>query len=338
MSHAIVGCGRVAPNHVYGTSEAGEELKWCCDMQQGRAEEFAATHGIQMATSNFDRVLDDPEVTSISVCTDHGSHARLAVSALEAGKHVIIEKPLAISVDEIGHIIDAQNRSGLLVSVCFQHRFDPLVMKIKKIIDDGSLGNITAINASIQCSKTADYYNGWRGKIATEGGSTLINQGIHTLDLLVWFFGRPAVKGSSMDALKFAHDFETEDTLAATFRFPNGALGTFLSTNTSVVNWESYIEIIGTNGRLMFTTDFPNILLHCDIQDAFELEEELRRLSGMRNAPPPSMSYYGISHKECLSNFFRAIRGQEKLFITAKDGIQTQAVVEEIYNQAHRAI
>ncbi len=333
MKHAIIGCGRVAPNHVFGSKEAGVDVKWCCDIDENKLLKFAHKYNIPFKTLDYNDVLNDPEVISVSICTDHGSHSKIAIDALNQGKHIVIEKPIAININEAKKIIKARDKNKKIVTVCFQHRFDPLIQKIKKLLEEGFFGKITAINATIQCSKDEKYYSGWRGKLNTEGGSTLINQGIHTLDLLIWFFDSPKMLYSKFDALKFSRDFfETEDTLISLLEFKNKALCTFLSTNTSIVEWDSYIEIIGTNGRIVFTTDFPNVVIKCDSQDNQNLHLELEKLTQTRKLPPPSMNYYGISHKDVFKNFFGAIQNKEPLFISAEDGLKTVDVVEKIYN------
>jgi UDP-N-acetyl-2-amino-2-deoxyglucuronate dehydrogenase len=331
MKHAIIGCGRVAPNHVFGANEADIEIKWCCDLNNDKLDLFSLKHKVPLKTTKYFDVLEDDEINSISICTDHGSHAKIAIDALNMGKNIIIEKPIAINTNEAINIIKARDKNKRIVTVCFQHRFDPLIQKIKQIIDSGTLGRITAINANIQCSKNEEYYSSWRGKLKTEGGSTLINQGIHTLDLLIWFFGMPKVLHSKFDALKFSKIFfETEDTLVSLLEFNNKALCTFLTTNTSIVEWDSYIELIGTKGRISFTTDFPNFVLKFD-SDNPNLKLNIENLSQSRHIPPPSMNYYGISHKDLLKNFFGTIKGNDSLFVTAEDGLRALETVEKIY-------
>lgn len=334
MTHALIGCGRVAPNHVFGCNNENVKIKWCCDLDNDKLSAFGAKHKIPFETTKYFDVLRDDEISSVSICTDHASHAKIAIDALNMGKNVIIEKPIAINVKEAINIIKAMKENKRIVTVCFQHRFDPLIQQIKQLIFTGSFGIITAINANVQCSKDEEYYSGWRGKIKTEGGSTLINQGIHTLDLLIWFFGSPKVLHSKYSILKFNRNFfETEDTLVSLLEFKNNALCTFLTTNTSIVEWDSYIEIIGTKGRISFTTDFPNLILKCDSNDNPNIKIELEKLSQKRQIPPLSLNYYGISHIDLLKNFFEAIKGNESLFITAEDGLRTLETVENIYQK-----
>lgn len=339
MTHAIIGCGRVAPNHVFGAKEFGTSVNWCCDLNEEKMLVFAQAHNIENRTSDYLVLLADPTVTSVSICTDHASHAKIAIDAMAAGKDVIIEKPIAINCSQAQKILSAKSKFGRVVTVCFQHRFDPLIQEIRRLLHDGAFGNVTAVQASVQCSKDELYYSGWRGKIETEGGSTLINQGIHTLDLIVWFFDSVQILGAAQDALKFQNNFTAEDTLVATFRLDNGVLGTFLSTNTSIVEWDSYIEIIGTKGRVRFTTDFPNKIIHCDfLEDADTIVTRLEGCLQSREELPPSMNYYGVSHKDVLHNFFKAQTGEEELFISAEDGVKTLEIVEKIYRCAKKSL
>ncbi len=333
MKHAIVGCGRVAPNHAFGASQAGVEITACCDVDPKRAKDFAQRHSIPRWTTNCDELFADESISSVSVCTDHGSHARIAAAALKLGNHVLIEKPIATTLEDALAIIQQRNLSGRKVSVCLQHRFDPLIRGIRNAVRQGRLGVMTGATAMVQCRKDNEYYSGWRGKQDTEGGSTLINQGIHTLDLLIWMLGSPRVLGAGKDAFKFMHEFENEDTSAAVMRMEDGPLVTLLSTNTSVVEWESWIELIGTRGRIRFTTDFPNTVELMDLADD-ALGLQLRELEAQRTGPPPTISYYGYSHKDLLANFFSAIRGDTELEVTAEDGTAALAAVLKIYSKS----
>ena len=133
--HAIIGSGRAAINHVYGIKENQEQILFCCDLSIEKAKSFAEKYGIPNYTDNYREVLQNPEVTSVSICTDHASHAKLTLEALEHNKHVIVEKPIALSLDDAQKMIDLAHEKSLVLAAVSQHRYDKLVREIKQLID-----------------------------------------------------------------------------------------------------------------------------------------------------------------------------------------------------------
>lgn len=335
VRHGIIGCGRVASNHLRAVQEAGGKVTWCCDLKLDRAGEFARAAGGAHVTSRAEEVFADPALESVSICTDHGTHAPLTMAALRHNKHVLVEKPMAIRLEAAQRMLEEADRSRRLLGVCFQHRFDPLWIAARDVIRKGVLGRITSVTLMVQCAKDVDYYRGWRGTRRQEGGSALINQGIHSLDLAIWTLGEPEVLSAASATLKFETLIETEDTFSGSLRFPGGALGVLLCTNTSAVEWDSRVEFIGMEGRLALGAHFPDLLLACDLPES--AQEDSRRLWAISEAPTPlpsGISYYGISHDALLGNFLHAVRGKEPLFIDAAEGIRTQRVVETLYRTA----
>lgn len=339
MSHAIIGCGRVAPNHVYGVKSYGEKVEMCCDVDKKKCEEFAKEYDIPTITTDYHEILVNKDITSVSICTDHASHAKLAIDALTAGKHVIVEKPMALSVDDANSMLLASKKYQRILMVISQHRYDLIAKKIKELLDLKIFGTIGLVNGSLNCFKDLEYYQDsyWRGKIAKEGGSTLINQAIHTLDLMVWMIGEPINIRSIQNNIKFKNITETEDTIVSSFKFPNEALGTLSSTNTSIKFWESKIEIIGTNGSITFRTGFPfEVIDFClaDKKQESVLKAEFTSIEHKHEDLPPTQDYYGISHKYQISNFLDTLKGVAKLEMEPSEALKTLKVVLEIYRSA----
>lgn len=333
--HAIIGSGRAAINHAYGMKENEEPILVCCDLSIEKAKAFAEKHGIPNYTDNYLEVLENSEITSVSVCTDHASHAKLTLEALEHNKHVIVEKPIALSLDDAQKMIDLAHKKSLVLAAVSQHRYDKLVREIKQLMDKKVFGEITMVNGFLQCSKDIPYYkeSGWRGQLSKEGGSTLINQSIHTLDLIVHFLGVPTEIITKKENLKFKDVIETEDTLVSLFKFSNGAIGTFASTNTSVLTWKSWVEIVGTKGSIGFTTGFPVRLttFKIDSPEADKIKEKLELIEAEREVLPPSQSYYGVSHKYQIKDFLKAIKTGDKLEMLPDEAKKTLGVVLRMY-------
>lgn len=336
IKHGIIGCGRVAKNHVHACQKLRNvSLTHFCDLDLGKAKSASSYLDNPVLLNDYQDLIDS-EIHSVSICTDHGSHFEIAKACIHNKKHVLIEKPICISdkqAIELLEIINHQN--GVICSVVSQHRYDPLVNQIYKLSQNGVFGKIVTASGFVQCSKTGEYYSGWRGKMETEGGSALINQGIHTLDILIWMCGEIQKVKAISDNLKFEEN-ETEDTIGAICQFASGSLGTLICTTASSVEWESYVDIVGTAGSIRFTTDFPNKILNIEVQGNDEAVKRLHRIEAERVAPPVGQHYYGISHDKQLENFFNAILGKEDLKVSVEDGIRTLRGVNMIYASTRR--
>lgn len=338
-THAIIGCGRVAPNHVVGIRSAKHDILICCDLDENKARQFAKTHNIKNITTDYKDILQNPAIQSVSICTDHASHAQIAIDTLNHGKNVIVEKPIALSLKDGQKMIDTSLKNKRILSVISQHRYNPVMKKILTYIRDGVFGDITMISGSLNSYKDKEYYteSNWRGKLSKEGGSTLINQAIHTLDLMVWIMDKPDLIKSKMATLKFKNIIETEDTIVSLFEFKNGALGSLSSTNTSVRFWDSKIELIGTKGLISFKTGFPFVVTDLELDDKKlqnKIKNELDKIASKKEDPPPTLDYFGISHKYQIKNFIDTIEGKSKLEMEPSEALRTLEAVLGIYKNA----
>jgi predicted dehydrogenase len=256
MRFAIVGCGVIAPTHARALRQlAGRaELVACSDVVPARAAELAAEFGIEARP--FDDVLADPAVDAISVCTPSGLHAEVGVPALLAGKHVIIEKPMEVTVEACDLLLEAQSASGTALGVVCQHRFDPASALVKGAVDDGALGPLVLAEARVPWYRSQEYYDSgdWRGTWALDGGGALMNQGVHTLDLLRWICG--PVTSVYARARTAAHDrIEVEDVVAATLTFANGAVGTVVASTAVYPGFPARLAVHGANGSAVVEGD-----------------------------------------------------------------------------------
>ena len=221
------------------------------DIQDDRAQASAQDYHCQWHT-DFNEVIKDDAVDVVHICTPHYLHTEMAVKALMAGKHVLVEKPVVRHIDEIKQVIKAREESGRCIGVCFQNRFNTTSQKAKEIIDSGTVGAVKGIKGIVTWYRDEDYYtaSGWRGKFATEGGGVLINQSIHTIDLIQWLAGGvEAVKGGVSTQL-LGKVIEVEDTAHATLFFRNGARGVFFATNCYTSNSPVEIEIDCEKARI----------------------------------------------------------------------------------------
>jgi len=334
VRHAILGCGRVGPNHVDGFRHcAGSEIAWICDRDPRILEAFAAAHGVEKATCDAQEVLQDPEVDSVSIAVDHAQHADLSRRALLAGKHVLVEKPLALSLEDGERVVRLARERGAVLAVVSQHRYDPLILEIRRLIESGALGRVVALSANVLCGREPGYYREsyWRGKRAGEGGSVLINQAYHCIDLMVWLGGPVAGVEAALATLKLADVIETEDTACALLRFANGALGSVAATAATRTFWETRMTVVGTEGHVSFDINHPNRLHGSCLPD--DAERELRAVLDLSGAeePPPGMDYYGISHRRQIAEFVQAVAGGGRVAVDGEQGLRTLAVILDLY-------
>lgn len=339
MGHAIVGCGTISGNHAYAARANGVDVLACCDRIQSKAIDLAVRYGIPTAVSSFDSILSDERIDSISICTDHSSHAELAIRALRSGKHVLVEKPIATESEDGLAMISEATTANRVLGVVSQHRYNPLVSRIRDLAQLGHFGTVALATGTMECSKQIGYYRDspWRGKRIFEGGSTLINQFIHTLDLLVWILGSPSRVVARTRTLKFAGVIDTEDTMAAILEYPSGLVATLASTNASTVFWNSTIELIGDNGSVRFTTGHPIriLTLTSSATNAIEVSNELKRIERqLANSKPPTCSYYGVSHTQQFRDFIDACYGRKPLEMPPSEALRTLEVVLGIYHAA----
>ncbi|SFT31389.1 Gfo/Idh/MocA family protein [Streptomyces sp. ok210] len=335
LVHAVIGCGRVAPNHVDGFSALpNAELRWACDRDLSRAESLAREYGLPRATSDVRDVLADPELDSVSIAVDHAQHYELAAAALKAGKHVLVEKPLALTVEEGTALTALAERTGRVLSVVSQHRYDPVVTSVRSWIANGHLGHLVSGTVSLQCGRDDDYYadSYWRGTFAGEGGSALVNQGYHALDVTRWLIGDLAVVGAAVGHTAPRGGMETEDTLAAVLRGPQGALMTYQVTVASSITWRTRIELVGTEGSVLFDLDHPGTLHLAEGSEA--LRAAAREVETQVEPAPAGIGYYGISHRQQIADFATAVRDGRPMTADGTEGLRTLRLLQEMYTWA----
>lgn len=219
MNGAIVGCGAISRVHANGIKNAGASLTAVCDIAAERAEKLASETGAR-AYTDFNTMLQNEQLDCLHICTPHYLHVPMAKAALERGINVFLEKPPAMSRAQLDELENAANRSGARISVCFQNRFTRTSRQLAEIIESGKLGKLIGARGTVTWERSGAYFteSGWRGNKETEGGSVLINQAIHTLDLLCFFLGHPTAV-QAICANMSHPEINTEDTVCAQIDF-----------------------------------------------------------------------------------------------------------------------
>mgnify|MGYP004499026255 CR=1 FL=1 len=334
LKHAIIGCGRIAQNHYNAAKENNIDIVCCCDRDLEKAKAFANKNKIPKYVEDYRDLINNKEIDSVSICTDHLSHTQIAKDFL-GKKHIIIEKPLSTNIELANEFID-KNPNNKVVTVISQHRFDYPVNLVKKILDSGDLGKITLVNAKLRCFRPNEYYTQsyWRGNKIKEGGSTVINQSYHIVDTIVYLFGMPNEVKSFSGNFKYKQMIETEDTCASILKYDN-MLCTFSSTNTSILDWKTSIEIIGTKGEITFTIDFPEEILEFNADNVIKekYSKEIEKVNvNFENYKDLAVNYYGLSHNNQFEDFKVAIQGKKEIKVGLAQALETQKLIEMIYN------
>ncbi|MFC0582816.1 Gfo/Idh/MocA family protein [Micrococcoides hystricis] len=255
----IIGCGKIAPNHVRAfQSMDGVALVGCVDADQARAEKFARDNGLPRAFESFaDLVMSG--VDAISVCTPHPVHEQNVLQAAAAGVHVLCEKPIAVDTPTADRMIAAANEAGIVLSVVFQRRLWPAAQRIKQAIEDGTVGTPRLAEVSVILRRESDYYaqDPWRGKWDTDGGGVLMTQAVHQIDMLQWFLGTPVSVTGHIRTHFHKNHMETEDTASAVVEFESGATASITATTGAVHNLGNRIQLVGETGAVVSLTEFP---------------------------------------------------------------------------------
>lgn len=290
LSFALIGCGSVAAKHVAAIAACPDaKLAAVCDVSPERMDRMAAlwrsARGENEDISRFTdyrRLLADPSLDVAVIATISGLHAPIALEALKAGKHVVLEKPIALSLDDADEMIRLATGRGLHVQVCHQLRYRPLMRKIHALVTGGALGNILAASVKLRIYRPPSYYDtsGWRGTWEHDGGM-LLNQGIHAVDLLQWFLGSPVrVYG---EIFSRSSSKETEDAAAGILTFPGGARAMIEANSVTLLgNLEQSLFLLGDKGVISLGGTDWNRLERWYIEGRPHAEEEAKELLQVR--------------------------------------------------------
>ena len=318
---ALVGCGRIAPLHAKALKELPfTELVMTMDVIRERAEEMAKEYGGK-GTDDFQEVLANPVVEAVEICTPHYNHAHLVLAALNAGKHVLVEKPMAINVEDAKEMIATAQNKGLQLGVIFQNRYNEASRAVKEAIEKGELGQIRGARAFLTWHRSDEYYklDPWRGTWAQEGGGVLINQAIHTLDLMQWLMGE--IKTVSASCRRWGHPhIEVEDTAEAYFRFANGALGCFYANNCYPTDEPIFFEITGDRGKAQILADRATIIIDGESREVKPQAESVSH-----------PAYWGRGHQIQLAHFYQSLLKGEAVEIDGRSGMVAMAMVLSMY-------
>jgi UDP-N-acetyl-2-amino-2-deoxyglucuronate dehydrogenase len=329
IGFGVVGCGMIAKVQAEAIkSIPGADLLAVCGRDQGRTAEFASRFDINACT-DYDKFLEHPGLSVVTICTPNGTHAELGIKAAKAGKHLLVEKPIEIDLDRADALIDACDQAGVKLGVIFQSRFLAEAQKIKRAIDEGRLGRLMMGDAYIKWYRAPEYYapGSWHGTINLDGGGALINQAIHTVDLLRWMMGPVETVFAMKAALRYPH-LEGEDTLVASLRFGNGALGVIEAATSAKPGFKRRLEISGERGTIILDGDS----IGCWTIDGEKSEADNSEQLTDGSSNPAAISNEG--HRRQIEDLISAVIEDRAPLIDGREGRKALELVRALYQSA----
>lgn len=290
-----MGCGNIAAVHAAVLTELEQtELVGAADINFPKAEAFVQTHG-GAAYASLEEMLEKEKPDVLHICTPHYLHVPMAEYALDRGIHVFMEKPPAISWEQLEQLKAADARSEAKLGLCFQNRYNPSFRAAKEFLAAGKAGEILGGRGIVTWNRSSAYYteSGWRGSLTTEGGGVLINQAVHTLDLLKDLLGKPDWVDASLANHHLKGIIEVEDTIEAHIRFGE-KIGAFYATNGYCADLPPIIEICGTDARVRIE----------DREVSFLYKDGTVEKPHLEQPKPLGKSYWGSGHASCIGDFY----------------------------------
>nr|MBA2784416.1 Gfo/Idh/MocA family oxidoreductase [Rubrobacteraceae bacterium] len=322
------------------------ELVAVADVVPELAEELAGEYGCSYYAS-LEQMLSGVELDAVCVCTPSGMHAEGALAALEAGKDVVIEKPVDVTLNAADLLIEAQRATGRRVAVVSQHRFDSATRAVHEALTRGEFGRLTSGSAEVRWWRSQSYYDsgGWRGTWELDGGGVLINQAIHSIDLLQWLMG-PVLEVTAYTGLLAHERIEVEDTAVAILKFVNGTLGTIVATTAAYPGLTARIAVHGDRGSAVIDDDaltYFHVAGEGQEGDAYgagggenQAEQVIARYGEVgpgsgAGADPGSLS---MAHRDQIQDFVEAVREGREPLVNLQEGRKPLAIIQGIYESA----
>lgn len=326
LGFGIVGCGRIAPYHADSIASCdGAELVAVADIVEERAKCLGSRFGADHYTDYRD-MLERDDIDVVTICTPSGNHPEIGIDAARAGKHVVVEKPMALTLIEADQLIAECEANKVKLSVVFQNRFNLPVQRLRRALESGKLGKLTYGTATVRWRRTQSYYDSdeWRGTYALDGGA-LMNQAIHTVDLLQWMLGPVEEVFGYTDTLRWR--MEAEDIGLAVLKFRNGAFGIIEATTTmSPKDLEGSLSIFGESGSVIIGGMAANEMTVCE----FEKDD-----NGLSNdASCEIENVYGRGHKDVIADMVEAINKDREPYVNGSEGRKALEIVLGIYRSA----
>ncbi len=323
---ALIGCGKIGQKHAQVLPHLPDvQVLYACDPARDRAEATAAKMPGAVGTTDIMRALSDPAVEIVSICTPSGTHASLGIQAARAGKHVIIEKPLALRLDEADRLIETCDRRGVKLFVVQQNRYNRPVQALRRALDSDRLGHVFLGTVRVLWNRSQDYYNdeAWRGTWAQDGG-VLTNQASHHIDLLVWMMGD--VESVFARGRTVLHQIETEDTGVVMLKFRNGAFGIVEATTCAQPkDLEGSLNLYGERGTVEIGGFAANELKTWKFCEPVAEDERVFEEWGKNPKD------FGYNHSAFYLDALSVLRSDRRALLDGIEGRKSLEVINAIY-------
>lgn len=334
LKFALIGCGRISPNHIVAAQKNNLNIVALCDIVETQMDEISTKFKLSSSVkkyTDYKELLKNEEVDLIAICTESGNHGSIALDCLDANVHLIIEKPITLSLNEADEIIRRSKEKGLKVSACHQNRFNKSIQKIREAVETHRFGTMLHGTAHIRWNRGEQYYQAapWRGTWAQDGGA-LMNQCIHNIDLLRWMMGDDIDEVVGMIDNKNHPFIEAEDLGLALVRFSSGAYGVIEgTTNVFPRNLEETLYLFGQKGTVKAGGQSVNLIEEWRFSDDLDHPDEVKET--YKENPP---NVYGFGHNPYYADVIEAIEHDREPYITAQDGRNAVELVLAIYLSA----
>ena len=332
----IIGAGLISHIHALAIQHINNaSIKGVFNINKDKADAFALKYNCT-SYDNLDEMLAQPDIDIVCICTPSGIHLDPAIKSIEAGKHCLIEKPLEVTLEKCDKIIEAAKKKGVKVGVIFPSRFYESSMQLKKTIEEKRFGDMVLGDAYVKWYRSPEYYASaaWRGTWELDGGGAMMNQGIHSVDLLQWYMG-PVESVQSFSANVRHKGIEVEDTIVSVVKFANGALGNIECSTAVFPGSLKRIEIMGTEGTVI---QEESSIIKWDFLHKTEDDQQVVDSISSGNTPqggvanPADISFLG--HQRQIEDMIHAIETDGEVLIDAVEGRKSVEIVLAIYESA----
>ena len=332
MRYALIGCGRISTNHILAAKNNHLEIAAVCDILPEAMENLLAKHGLEQDSSiarytDYIKMLDEVKPTLVSIATESGIHGQIALACIDRGIHVIIEKPMAMSMAEADEIIRRSREKHVKVAACHQNRFNVAVQKTRAALEAGRFGRLSHGSVHVRWNRNRGYYTQapWRGTWAQDGGC-LMNQCIHGVDLLRWMLGDEVEEVYGVTRQQFHDYLEAEDVGMAVLKFKNGAIGTIEgTTNVFPKNLEETLYLFGETGTVKIGGTSTNNI------DVWDFADETEADAANKNLKEATSNVYGNGHTGLFADMVQAIEEDRAPYIDAVAGRNALEIILAIY-------
>ena len=324
----VIGCGMIANFHAAALAAIPEaRLVGCYDAYAPGAQAFAQARGIT-AFDTLEALLASPEIDAVSICTPSGLHTPQAIAAMRAGKHIVCEKPMSLTLADADALIATARETGVKTCIISQFRFTPAVQQVRRALEAGALGRVVSGSLQMKYFRTEAYYAqaGWRGTWAMDGGGALMNQGIHGVDVFRYLMG--PVRELTGYTRTLTRPIEVEDSAVAIVEFASGAVGTLEGSTTCYPGYPRRIEICGDQGSVVLEED-AILRWDCPLPSELPVGAAARNVA---SADPKAINVDG--HIRQLANFTAAIAHGEALLADAATGRPPLEIILGIYQSS----